>query len=84
MTSGMPVNDISIAARIDSLWCLLGDCPTSALRWAGIGWALAHLERDLDTAVQLELDGREATVLARPILRQPSYAELAERRRVAP
>ena len=61
----------------------LAHCPAESLRWAALGWALAHAERDFDRARQLEADGREALALARPVLARPTFAELQQRRGVA-
>lgn len=56
----------SRAERVEQLWKALSDCPPDAVRWAALGWALAHAERDLADAWQLELAGREAVAAVRP------------------
>lgn len=75
-----PGDAISVAEQITALWRMLAACPPAAVRWAGIGWTVAHLERDLDAEWELELAGREAAALARPIWKAPTYAELRRRR----
>ena len=78
--SGAPIDIVALTERVNQLWRLLVDCPPSAVRWAGIGWAVAHLERDRERAKQFDLDSREALELARPLLKQPTFAELERRR----
>src|SRR4051794_23570634 len=75
-----PQGDAHTVARsgdVEQLWTLLSDCPADAVRWAGIGWALGHAERDLDLAHDLEVAGREALAIIRPFWRSRDDAARA-------
>lgn len=76
--------DLSAACRVEQLWTLLAGCPPEAIEWAGLGWAVAHAERDLESAIQLGRDGWDAAALARDAWRTPRFAELQRRRGEAP